>query len=75
MRRIIEQVQMVKIISPMVSDWCEHSIVLAQEEYTNEERAKQLYKEAEKIYEANKKEMGGYPIMQIEWETVREKII
>lgn len=75
MKRIIEQTQMVKIVSPMIPDWCEHSTMLAQEEFTNEERAKQLYEEAVKIYEANKKVMGGYPIMQIEWETVCEKII
>ena len=75
MKKIIEQVQMVKIFSPIVPDWCDHPTMLAKEEFTTQERADQLYNEAVKVYEANQMKMGGYPIMRIDWETVSEKII
>lgn len=75
MRKIVEQVQMVKIFSPIVPDWCEHSTMLVKEEFTTQERADQLYNEAVKVYEANKTKMGGYPIMRIDWEIISERII
>jgi hypothetical protein len=75
MKKIIEQVQMVRVFCPAVPDWDIKAITLFKEEYTTQERANELLSLAKEIYKNDSGKLGGDPELRVDWETIKEEII